>query len=480
MEIIIKKELMQYLGGIQFYILLVISVLMASLSTNMNYVKYRSELSNYIELSQSYQEDIQKYGKELWSFQPKSFIKPSFVSIFAFSVEKTFPISIAPTQDDLKPEFSELSTDSFEMAFGSIDLLFVIQVFFSLIGLLFAANSVTSEKETGTLKLTLTNPIARSFIIFAKFIAGGIVVLFLLLCVYVSIILTLSILTAQVWNTAVILRLFCSGLLSYIYSMLFFGLGLFISTLVSNSRSAIIISLFVWLVAVIFLPRTSFLLARISFPVQSSQNYQNNIRLVRNNLENERDDLIAKEYLQYWSQLQNVAGPIMKIGVRQLPIRENNDKDIDTLKTIVEKIKPEFDYKINATVNKIKEGQRNGEEEQTNFAMIISRISPAASLTYSFTSLFNVSFQDKRQLTHAINRYQQTLNSLYFSKFIIVLGEVFNLPKISLSSLPSLQYIPLGLNESIDSYIIDIGLLLFWSVLFFTLSYIRFNNYDVR
>ena len=46
--------------------------------------------------------------------------------------------------------------------FGNLDYLFVVQFLFSLFGLLLSFDAVTREKEAGTLRSILANPVSRT------------------------------------------------------------------------------------------------------------------------------------------------------------------------------------------------------------------------------------------------------------------------------------------------------------------------------
>ena len=56
--------------------------------------------------------------------------------------------------------------------FGGLDFLFSVTVVFSLLALLFTHDSICHERERGTLKLMLANPLPRDKILLGKFLGG--------------------------------------------------------------------------------------------------------------------------------------------------------------------------------------------------------------------------------------------------------------------------------------------------------------------
>ena len=65
--------------------------------------------------------------------------------------------------------------------FTSIDIVLVFQGVLSLLALIFAYDALAGERERGTLRLVLTHPIQRGYILLAKYISA-------MLCLLVAIV----------------------------------------------------------------------------------------------------------------------------------------------------------------------------------------------------------------------------------------------------------------------------------------------------
>ena len=60
-------------------------------------------------------------------------------------------------------------------ALGNLDFLFIVGTVFSLLALLFTCDAVAGEKEAGTLRINLSNPLPRDVFLWSKLIGGYIV-----------------------------------------------------------------------------------------------------------------------------------------------------------------------------------------------------------------------------------------------------------------------------------------------------------------
>ncbi len=137
-----------------------------------------------------------------------------------------------------------------------VDWYFIIGYVLSLIALLFTFDSISGERERGTLRLTLANSIPRYSVLIGKFLGAliSITIPFTL-----SILMNLLIVSTasdihlrpEIWE-----RLGIIFLIAIIYTCLFLGLGLLVSAMVQRSAVSLVILLLVWVVFVVFMPIT--------------------------------------------------------------------------------------------------------------------------------------------------------------------------------------------------------------------------------
>ncbi len=137
-----------------------------------------------------------------------------------------------------------------------VDWGFIIGYVLSLVALLFTFDSISGERERGTLRLTLANSIPRHTVLIGKFLGAFISVyipFILAILVNLLIISTSSDvhLGMDAWG-----RLGIIFFITILYTCLFLALGLLVSARVQRSAMSLVILLLVWVVFVVFMPST--------------------------------------------------------------------------------------------------------------------------------------------------------------------------------------------------------------------------------
>jgi ABC-type transport system involved in multi-copper enzyme maturation permease subunit len=155
----------------------------------------------------------------------------------------TYP-SATPNRDNVRPDVTK------------VDWGFIIGYVLSLVALLFTFDSISGERERGTLRLTLANAIPRHTVLIGKFLGAFISVsipFILAVLVNLLVISTSSDvhLDSEAWG-----RLGIIFFVAVLYICLFLALGLLVSARVQRSAVSLVILLLVWVVFVVFMPST--------------------------------------------------------------------------------------------------------------------------------------------------------------------------------------------------------------------------------
>ena len=155
----------------------------------------------------------------------------------------TYP-SATPNRDNVRPDVTK------------VDWGFIIGYVLSLVALLFTFDSISGERERGTLRLTLANAIPRHTVLIGKFLGAFISVSIpFILAVLVNLLVISTSsgvhLDAEAWG-----RLGIIFFVAVLYICLFLALGLLVSARVQRSAVSLVILLLVWVVFVVFMPST--------------------------------------------------------------------------------------------------------------------------------------------------------------------------------------------------------------------------------
>ena len=207
-----------------------------------------------------------------------------------------------------------------------VDWGFIIGYVLSLIALLFTFDSISHEREQGTLRLMLANSIPLHTVLIGKFLGALISInipFTLAVLVNLLIISTSSdvSLDAEAWG-----RLGFIFFITLLYTSLFLALGLLVSARVQRSAVSLVILLLAWVTFVVFMPSTLVSIAGRSTPPKVALGFSERSAQL--------EDEIESEYLRYGSnksltqiQILQVAGEyVIKDAVAQERLHEERLK----------------------------------------------------------------------------------------------------------------------------------------------------------
>ncbi|HQH45555.1 MAG TPA: ABC transporter permease subunit, partial [Candidatus Aminicenantes bacterium] len=186
------------------------------------------------------------------------------------------------------PQLDTFDNDPLPVLFPLIDLTFILGILMSLAALIFSYDAISGEKEDGTLKLMLANGVPRARVILAKIIGGAVTLWVPFLIALAAGLVVLLLHPRIAWGAADwgALGLILAG--GFVYLLLFFGLGLLVSSRHASSASSILTCLFLWVVFVLVVPNLSPYVASLIRPAPSIIEVG---RRIDRMIDTERDDL---------------------------------------------------------------------------------------------------------------------------------------------------------------------------------------------
>ena len=255
---LIRRELLDNLMTFRFAAAVFITLLLVVANTIVLLKDYEQRLTAYnTAVNESYQELREEktysgYGGALIVHRP-----PNPLSIFNLGLDKQVGNKIevyhafVPTIWDAEKHGAD---NPFLNLFTSIDIVLVFQGVLSLLALIFAYDALAGERERGTLRLVLTHPIQRGYILFAKYISA---MLCLLVPLLISLLLSIILLTTSTTISLKaddFIRIGGIVLTSLFYVSLFYLIGLCISAMTRRTSTALMLCMFVWGVLVLVYP----------------------------------------------------------------------------------------------------------------------------------------------------------------------------------------------------------------------------------
>ena len=259
--ILIWRELLTNLMTFRFLVAMVVTLLLVVANTVVLIADYERRLTSYNTAVKHNSQEIPK-AKTYSDVEGKIRVDrpPNPLSIFNAGLDRRLGNSIhvrhtlVPTLWDTK---SHSADNPFLNLFSSVDLVLIFQVILSLLALLFAHDAIAGEREAGTLRLTMTNPVSRPIILLTKYISA---MMCLILPLVMSVLLALILfsvsgsisLSGDDW-----IRIGGILLISIIYLSVFYLIGLLISTLTRRTATALMLSMVIWSSLVLIYPSLS-------------------------------------------------------------------------------------------------------------------------------------------------------------------------------------------------------------------------------
>jgi ABC-type transport system involved in multi-copper enzyme maturation permease subunit len=155
--------------------------------------------------------------------------------------------------------------------FPPIDFLFITKVMVSLVTILFAFSAIAGERETGTLKLMLSNSVSRGQLLLGKFLGGYASLAAAFLAAALIAVLLAALSPSVALGSEGLLRIALIILVSLVYIAVFFLIGIAVSALTRRSATAVLLLLAIWIVLALVVPNVGWLVAKQVVVVPSEQ-----------------------------------------------------------------------------------------------------------------------------------------------------------------------------------------------------------------
>lgn len=422
---IIRKEILSNCLSYKFSIIITLSTILILVSIFVMYGNYRLALDNHDMLLAEFDGRGQVRAQVL---------APTPLGIFAKGLDENlcrawrFALMRVLVYGDKQKSLNDL----FKL-FTAPDLLYVIRGILSLCAMLFAFDVVCGEKETGTLRQSLSFSLKRPTLIAGKWIGGflSFILPFFLAVLLGAIFVTLLPMVQMSAQDGAKLGLFL--LSGVIYLASFFSLGLLISCLTHRSSTSLVLSLSAWTILVFLIPHLGNLLAHQVVPIPAAR--QLNLR---------------HEQLRHQanSELEQIPKTAPDFARREMALW----------------------LRFEAESSKLDEDYRNHLHRLVKAFQNITRLSPASAFTLLATDIMGTGVAEERKLKMAVQSYKD-----------------FGLQRVAASENPEEQSDPLfhyqrsSIPEILDQEGLSNALiLLLFNLLFLAGAYVAFMRYDAR
>lgn len=385
----------------------------------------------------------------------KVFRQPPELTAFGTGLDSGLPELITLDLDSVTVEMGQVEASTSRSLLGRIDLLFLVQFLLALVAVVLSFDLICGEREAGTLKLILVNPVTRGRILWGKLAS-----VLLLLAVPFTVGLALGLLLLRLiagWHPAgpeSWLRIAGLYVLSLLYLGVFVHLGAWLSSLTSRSLTALVVLLFIWVTLTAILPQSAGLVAEAVYPAESEVSVlQKKSRLREEQLRRQMEEL------------------------RPLADREDYEQRR-------EEIADRYERQLGERLEELDGDLQRQRETQNRIAFGLAALSPAASLGIAWTALTGTGPAEAHRFFSDVSAYQDRLQATVFGRTFRDLFDAGQargrIQLVDPQEIPELHHRPLTLNETLRQIWPHFLLLVVLNVIPAVGAYLAFSRYDVR
>lgn len=513
---IAKKEFLLNLMTFKFAVGTILCVVLMAVFMPVLVNDYQERLKGYNENVAANEAELRKV-KVYKNITPTVYRPPNVLSVFSGGIDNQLDSS---EKIDISESFTvgmETSeTNTLLSVFPALDVTLIFKIVMSILALLMAYDVISGEREQGTLKLILSSTIARYQVLLGKLVAG-----LMTLIVPVTALFIVGLLILQLSNMVSLTGTqWFSIALMYFAALIFvsamFNLGLLLSCLSKNSAISLVFGLFLWLLFAAIFPNASAYIASQLKPIESAEEFSGKVKVVTDRRDSEINELTKdikgggsesdapgafghiyvmmcdKSFMDYRRKRYPITEPVkVRYIDKMLAVKEAHLNDLVRQRQLADSIAGSSPIVLYENLMSVLAGTDFGNFERFKSNVktyrnevadyIRSKTDNFASTSYftpckegDFEKFIEVYYQpvmeakDKEKKAKlyqgVMNRYQQMMKET---------------PSLGLRDFPKFTYQPRGIRETLQQAIPAVGLLIFASILFFSLSFVAFLKYDV-
>ena len=479
---IIRKEILGNFTSPKFVFSFILCTVLILVSFYTGIANYRGELKEYHEALALNASELDSWTS--WKDETNAGMgtrgititrPPQILSTIAIGVQdavgRNARVGTAADAPDPKLIDSKYDSSPVFAVFGPLDLTLIVKIVLSLFAILFTFDAIASEKERGTLKLTLSNRIPRDQLILGKAIGSFISYLVPLALPLLMGLILLNLfpdisLTAEDW-----IRIGSLLLCFLLYLSVFFNLGLLVSSRSSRSAGSLFMLLFIWVVLIFVIPKAAVMASKQIMPVPSVHDLNAEKSMILG-VVTKKVGMAGRAQIGAWweTNKQHFTG-------RKMP----PDKEQE-YKALIESMQLAIVTAIDAKTKGLEADYQTKRRRQQMLALNLSRISPSSAVTFAALRLAKTGIAEHERFLNSIRTYKPVFAKWHIAKEVQhnEMNWDRQPPKPSFDDMPRHEFVPEALGDSLFSIRYDVTLLILLNIILFAGAFVSFLRYDVR
>ena len=466
MKTIIRREFLAHIKSLQFAVLLVFSVVLFAANAFVFIHAHRDDTARY-------DARLSRRGQETSTRITGVFRRPNPLTFVAEAGDSGRPAGYTVMPGGTILAESPALRNFKLPGVPALDWSLIIRVLFSLYAILLGYQAISGEREQGTLRLVLSNPVGRIRFLAAKYLS---ILLALAVPLGVGALLSLAlfgVFIPQVLTLSVLSRIALVVVLSLAYLSLFSLLSLLFSSSIGRSSLVLLALLASWLLLTILVPSSAIVLVEklssAAGEIQAAKMFE---------------PMVQKEI---WERINAI---VARAGRGEFESEEDVQAEADRA----------FD-EGQRRVNAFYEDFERSQDQRARTARAFSRLSPAALYQFALEDILGTGDDAERDFKAQIRRYSRDYDAFIEKK----LGRVVQTSRFSFSTVyefqgrkcrigsprpeeyqgdksdfPKFVERTTGLGGSLRNALLDLAGLLVWNILLAGLAFSVFLRADVR
>jgi len=472
---LVIREIQSAILDFRFWVVLVLCICIIPLSFYVSVKNYSQCLSDYQQEVQVYREKTPING----GTSAEGVYPPSPLSIFSQGLGNKMPYKVITSRDgNYQIEYAKPNNK--KDLLGEIDFAFIVSFILSILAIVFTFSSISGDKESGVLRLVLSNPVFRRQFLMAKLVGNYVVFLVpFLISLFIALIIVYVSGIVPVFSRELFVPILIMLGISLLFILVMFNLGLWISALTRNSILSVNVLLLIWIILGLVVPKISPIIGAAIYPVESTGVFESNKALLRHNILQEQykeeEDLYEKLRNQYrpgsWGIQSDWDDINLVYDVQVLPIREKYEQLLAS-----EMAKIANDYQIRC-------------DRQNNIVRNIARLSPINLVNSLLSEFSGTGYSEANHFMQQAKQYQTDMTNNFYSKFhhktyrakdntMSVGVPPFDTHPTEVPVFENHRSVSIG--QIFQQNWVDIALLGFYCLLFFVCGFVSFLRFDVR
>jgi ABC-type transport system involved in multi-copper enzyme maturation permease subunit len=470
--VVAKKELIESLLNARFVGACVVSLVLVLTSIVVLTRNYGEQFRDYQSRVREQEQFIDNFGHyNRLGWMSRQMRPPSYFQVLVLGIDR-------------EAEQENFISNPVPALLSRLDFVSIVTIIFSLMAILFSYDAISGEREAGLLRQLMAAGVSRRTILLGKLLGGTTSLLIpytigvLAGFIYIALNPALQLQRGDFGVFAILL------VVSWIYIIAFYALGLLFSSRSRTSGQSVLKSLFAWVILVLVIPNISPFLAAQLYPIPSAAKVEQETNYVT---DVERDQILRTRWREILDSKYSDLKSILALG--RTAIEERLKSDLSFKERYGQYTRDNEDIIKQVNREQSKKAEKMAEtfvarsKHQENLAMILTSISPYSNFVFIATDITETGIAGENYWGSQSGQYIRELGSYADSRYQ---NELKKNPAydsndyLDLRERPRFQYRPSGIEDRIEAAFPQFGILLLFNLLFLAGALMSFQRYDVR